>query len=178
MNKISLIRNKKMDNKNSQSTHIIDSDQLFNFVILVVALLCLLFVASKLGLGSKSQKLTTSDSVQIEKTNVDFSKVPEKFPTDIPIEAGAKITQNFNATTPTGQFQATRVFETKKSLPDNLVLYSTFLKKNNWTIKSTIDNDNFKMVIAGMEKKSITVSIDENKTTKVKTVNISYTENR
>lgn len=167
-----------MDNKNSQSTHIIDSDQLFNFLVLVVALLCLLFVASKLGLGVRSNKLTNFAPAQVEKTNIDFSKTPEKFPKDVPIEAGAKITQNFNATTPTGQFQATRVFETKKSLADNLTLYSNFLKKNNWTIKSTIDNSNYKMVIASLDKKNLTIAIDENKTTKIKTVNISYVENR
>ena len=170
-----------MENKIKPSNNegSIDQNQLFKLLVVVAALLALLFVAYKLSLNSKKDQVAEeSQPAQVEKTNVDFSKVPEKFPTNIPIEPGAKLTQNYNATTPDGQFQATRTFETQEALATNLKLYTEFLTDDGWEIKATTDDPTFKMVLGTKGKQSLQVSIDENKVTKIKTVSISYTESK
>ncbi len=154
-----------------------DPNQLFKFGVLIVVLLVLLFAAHEMG-ANKTKNTRSNQSAKVQKTDVDLDKKPESFPENIPLEAGANITQNLNATTPTGQFQATRVFETKKSLTENLTIYNEFLKSAGWTTNSTIDTPNHKVVIASLGKKSFQISIDQNKTTQIKTVSISYIENQ
>lgn len=153
----------------------------FKLVVLVAAVLALLFVAflvtKKFATRNTNQQEQPKSAV-VQKTNVDFSKNPEKFPSDIPIEAGARITQNYNATTPQGMFQATKVFETSQSLGANLALYTKYFNDNAWKITATIDDATYKMVSATKDGKTIQVSIDENKVSKVKTVSISYTEGK
>ncbi len=114
--------------------------------------------------------------IGVVKKNVDVNQIPVKFPTDIPIEAGAKITQNYNATAPDGRFQATRVFETKATLADNLTLYKAYLVKAGYKIQSMIDQPTLKMVYGTKDNGNLQVSIDENSQSHIKTVNISYTE--
>lgn len=114
----------------------------------------------------------------VGKTNVDFSKLPERFPTNIPMESGAKLTQNYNATTPTGQFQATRTFETKQTLVANQTLYTDFLKKDGWAIKGTTDNPTYKMVMGVKGKQALLIAINEYQVTKIKTVSISFSETK
>lgn len=167
-----------MENKNTQSKHVVDAGQLFKMLVIVAALLCLLYVAYRLGGFNKVKPTVTPQPAQVQKTNVDFSKTPEKFPANIPLEANARTTQNFNATTPDGVFQAVRTFVTGKSLADNLALYTDFLKKDGWTIKGTLDNPTYKMIIGAKDKSNIQISIDENKVTKERTVSVSYSETK
>lgn len=119
---------------------------------------------------------TALEASLVQKTDVDFSKAPEKFPSDVPIESGARLTQNYNATTPDGKLQATRSFETTQSLDANLVKYTDFLKSNGWDIQATTNDPTYKMVYGVKGVDSLLISIDENKVNKIKTVSISYTE--
>lgn len=113
----------------------------------------------------------------VQKTNVDFAKLPAKFPEDIPLEVDAKITQNYNSTTPEGHFQATRTFVTTVSLAENYQIYEKFLKDNNWTIIATTNDATYKMIAGQKDKQNLQVTLDENKgTDKTKTVSISYSE--
>ncbi|MDQ3018340.1 MAG: hypothetical protein M3Q64_00495 [bacterium] len=112
----------------------------------------------------------------VQKKEVEASQAPEKFPANVPIERDAKITQNYNATTPDGRFQATRVFETNQTLAANLKLYSDFLKNDGWQILATVDQPNFKMVMGSKGKQHLQIQIDENSVSKVKTVSINMTE--
>ncbi len=111
-----------------------------------------------------------------EKKEVPVDKLPDKFPAGLPIETGATISQNYNASTKDGRFQATRVFETKATLAENYALYTKWLKDNGWTLGSTVDTDTYKMVSGSKTKQELQISIDENSATKVKTVSMSLTE--
>lgn len=129
--------------------------------------------------SSKTEKFLNNQVPEVQKTNVDFSKLPDKFPEDIPIEKDAKTTQNYNSTTPEGQLQATRTFVTQLSLEENYQIYEKFFQDNGWTIKATTNEPTYKMIAGGKDKKNILVAIDENKgPDKTKTVSISYSESK
>lgn len=113
---------------------------------------------------------------QVKKINLDFSKLPEKFPSNIPLEDGAEITQNYNATSPNGRLQATRSFVTKKSLTENIDLYTNFLNKDGWKTSVSSNDTAFKKVTGSKEGKKLIIAVDENKTSKKKTVIITYME--
>ncbi len=149
-----------------------------NIIIIVIVLLVL--VAGVLWtLRSKKIQKQADDEIirasQVEKVNVDFTKLPEKFPASVPIESGAKITQNYNSTTPNGHFQATRTFETKQTLDVNFNLYKDYLQKAGWKIESTTNDPEYKMILGSKGAENIQVDIGENSKTKIKTVSISYT---
>jgi flagellar basal body-associated protein FliL len=84
------------------------------------------------GLGSETQTKAAVQSVP--QINVNNSQLPNKFPTDVPLEAKAAVTQNFNATNATGMYQATREFISQKTMGDNFTLYKAALKKVGWTV--------------------------------------------
>lgn len=94
------------------------------------------------------------------------------------MESGAKIVQNYNATTNTGLFQATRVFETSKSLDENLKIYSDFINKNGWKLISSLNQANIKALAAQKNKGNLQITLSENTQTKVKTVSITYSEQK
>lgn len=151
---------------------------LLGIVVLAVILVVVLMFASK----QKQQPVATNEKPAaqqkeaIVKTEVDPAKTPEKFPLDVPIEAGAKITQNYNATAVDGRFQATRTFETAKSLDANLKIYTDFLKANGWKIQATVDQPTFKMVMGTKDQSQLQISMSENSVSKTKTVDISLTD--
>jgi len=123
-------------------------------------------------LSAVKQK-TPQPKFEVTRQEVDPSKLPDKFPADFPTEAGATVTQNYQATTPDGREQSTRTFQTAKSLDDNLKIYQDYFKKNGWTINSTQTGDNYRSILATKNGVLIQVAIDENPSTHIKTVNIT-----
>ncbi len=126
---------------------------------------------------NKPQPNATNTKVEspIKKTEVSSDKLPDKFPANLPIEAGANISQNYNANANDGRFQATRAFETKETLAKNLTIYTEYLKTNGWTIGSSVDQPAYKMVSGSKGKQQLQISMSENSGTKVKTVSMSLT---
>ena len=116
------------------------------------------------------------DNRIVEKNKVSDSRLPEKFPTNLPTEPNAVVTQNYNAVADDGRFQATRTYETTKTLPENLTIYRQYLNSNGWDIESTVDQPTYKKISGKKGIQKLQVSISENETTKVKTVSISLTE--
>lgn len=114
--------------------------------------------------------------LQVNKTEVSTEKLPEKFPTDIPLESGANIINNYNATTPDGRFQATRTFQTSKSLSDNLAIYSKYLTDHKWVVKTVSGSESAKMVSGSKDNQRLQITLSENSESHIKTVAISYTE--
>ncbi|HEX3099864.1 MAG TPA: hypothetical protein VHQ41_02735 [Patescibacteria group bacterium] len=112
----------------------------------------------------------------VQQKDLPVNQVPEKFPTDVPIETGATITQNYNATADDGRFQATRAFETNKSLAENLTLYTNYLKAGGWTLNPVIDQDMFKLISGSKGNQQIQFAMTENNVSHKKTVTISLTE--
>lgn len=66
--------------------------------------------------------------------NFQTGQAPRFFPTQIPIETGAKITESYNATSTDGRVQATIVFESSKSVSANFKLYNDYISKNGWEV--------------------------------------------
>ncbi len=120
----------------------------------------------------------TSKPIVVEKIYVDFDKSPHKFPLNIPIELGAKVTENYNSTNSDNTLQATRTFKTNQSLSANLAVYTKFLTQDGWDIKGTTDEESYKMVAGIKGKQTLLVSMDNNETDNVKTVSITYSELR
>lgn len=65
-------------------------------------------------------------------TYTEPGEAPEGFPSAVPIEKNAKITDNFSAVTPEGKKIAVREFVSKKTVAQNYELYKKFLKDNGY----------------------------------------------
>lgn len=140
------------------------------FIILIV----ILFVVSYKAVD-KIRDANKIKEIQVTTTPVDPKKLPEGFLSSVPIEKGAKITQNYNAVSEDGRVQATRTFETKKSLIENFKIYEDYLKNNDWQIDSTVDQTSFKMLFGKKDGSTLQISMSENSLTKIRSVNISFT---
>ncbi len=111
-------------------------------------------------------------------TEVPFENLPDKFPTDIPLEEGAKVVKNYNSNYTNGWFEATRVFETARSPEENYTFYKNYFSDNGWIIlPSTNDNklEGIKFIAATQNKVGVEVLIREYPGTGIKIVGISIT---
>ncbi len=86
--------------------------------------------------NTNSQKTFTPLPV----TEVDHSRLPERFPADIPLESGAVIVYNFNLVNAAGMYQSTRQFVSKKTIKQNFDFYQDALKKAGYSITKTLDD--------------------------------------
>lgn len=148
-------------------------------VILVLVIVVLGFTALMYVYSVTQDKVTdveTVDKPVVTKQDVPVTETPNRFPQDVPIETGAKITQNYNATAADGRYQATRTFETARTLDANFKLYSDYLKANGWKVEANVDTETYKMLLGSNGNAQLQISINENSVTKAKTVDISYTE--
>jgi hypothetical protein len=154
-----------------------NSKKLLAFLVLATIIAgALFFVLNQKYGGVRFER--DSQIAEVKKTNVDFANNPDKFPSNVPIEQDAKLTQNYNAQTPDGKFQATKTFQTEQSLSANLSLYTNFLNQDGWKVIATTDDQTYKMVTGTKGKQTLQISIDENKINKVKTVSITLTETK
>jgi hypothetical protein len=141
--------------------------------VIAIAAITAAYYGQMQNRASLLSKKTPQPKYEVTRQDVSSSKLPDKFPADFPVEAGANITQNYQATTPDGRQQSTRTFETAKSLDDNLKIYQDYFKKNGWTVNSTQKGDNYRSILASKGDLLIQVAIDENASSHVKTVNIT-----
>ncbi len=125
--------------------------------------------------GKKDQQISERQ-LNVRKEEVKKDQLPKDFPANLPIEEGATITQNYNATSADGTFQATRVFETKKSLDENYKIYQNYLQANGWKIQADLKQDNYQMLLGVKEGSSLQVSINKNSVNGISTVDISYSK--
>lgn len=109
----------------------------------------------------------------IIKTEIDRNQAPTGFPKELPIESGAVIVQNYEAQAPTGQHQATRVFESKKTVAQNYKLYLDYLTKNGWQIKAKTESPALSSIFAVKADGFLTINISKNAITNSVTVDLS-----
>jgi superoxide dismutase len=109
-----------------------------------------------------------------ESKTVEPTKLPKDFPASIPLETGAKMVDNYNSTAEDGTYQATRVFESKKTLSQNFSLYEAFLKQDGWKLLATKDDEKLKVLSASKDNGMLQISMTQG-TTGIVLVNISYT---
>lgn len=114
-------------------------------VILVLAVVATTVVylnnqKAKKNANSKPGVKQTKSFQPLPVTDVTPSKLPDRFPTDIPLEQGAQIIYNFNGTNAAGMYQSTRQFESQKTIDQNYTLYQDALKKSGYTITQVIED--------------------------------------
>jgi len=127
--------------------------------------------------AKKAAELKASPTIQTEA--VADNKLPDTFPSDIPIEKGAKITSNYNGTLSDGSFQGTLVFKSAKSVDDNYTLYQNYFKSHNWIVSggpSLQDQGNGKTLLATKDYFQAQVTINSVPTDKQNTVSITIVE--
>lgn len=125
---------------------------------------------------NKNNQNQAKQQLNVTKSEKNTNELPDKFPTDIPIETGAKIIQNYNASTPDGRFQATRVFESAKSMDENLKIYKDYLTSKNYKLQPVVEVPNFKSISGTNDNMNLQVSMNYNASTKITTVSINLTQ--
>jgi hypothetical protein len=125
-------------------------------------------------IATQSPSTTLPSTPVVTQTTIPVSQVPNGFPSDIPLEQGVQITQNYTTQT-NGQSQAGRVWVTNQTLSQQFDIYQNFFanKKNGWTIESTQNETAQKTIVAKKGDVQILVNINQNAITGVKTVSIS-----
>ncbi len=111
---------------------------------------------------AQTKKVNQNNSKPIAKlTQIEKDKLPDKFPAEIPVEANAEITLNFNAINLSGKFQSTREFISSKSIEDNFILYLDILKKEGWVVGQKIDDTakNQKIILASKGEEQLNIRI-------------------
>lgn len=150
-------------------------------LIVIAALAYFAFSSKRKQSAEPVKKTTTLNKLEESRTNlvkkeVNPSQLPDKFPSDIPLEAGAKIEQNFTQQAESGQFQATRVFATAKTLEENYNIYLNYMKSSGWTVISNINQETLKSLTGKKGTALLQIDINQNTVTKVKTVDITYSD--
>lgn len=126
-------------------------------VVLIVLALCLVFIKKP----SAPQKASSPSTVV---GSVSPSQLPAGFPSNIPIEVGSIVVNNFNAATQNGQFQATHSFKSFKMASENISLYAAFLADptNGWTvISSSTDASGGKIMVAKNSGGLLTIQVSQ-----------------
>lgn len=107
---------------------------------------------------------------------VNDQKIPKAFPANIPTgSAEDKVIANYESVSPDGTVQATREFESSKSISDNLTLYSNFFKKSGWDIYSSNNQGDSNSITAAKDLTTVQVLLFTNSESKKSSVKISAT---
>ncbi len=128
-------------------------------IVLVAIILSVYFYSTTKKQASAPVVVAPVSSPEPKKT--DFgNKAPDDFPSNIPVEQGAKITQGYSLEYP-GQKQLTIVFSSTKTIKQNYDLYAAFLKKDGWTISNKYESANVSSLygVKGNNDINVTISI-------------------
>jgi len=115
-------------------------------------------------------------SPAIDSKSIAPEQTPDLFPKDMPIEKGAKVISNYNATIADGRYQGTKVFQTSNSVDENYALYENYFKTHGWTVSGGPALDQkiqAKILLATKDSFQAQVILGPDQTTKVNTVSIS-----
>lgn len=149
-----------------------------NILLAVVGVIVLLVIILFLsGSGPKTGQKPNpykQEPQKVTRQEVPKEQAPSGFPADIPIETGAKITQNFLAKVSDGRTQATRVFESKKTVKQNYDLYASFLTKNTWKTDGSSETPNLSSLLATKGGSQLTINIAKNTISGIVTVELNY----
>lgn len=117
----------------------------------------------------------TGIKANVSKKDVDTKILPDNFPSTIPLEASAKITQNYNASSVDGRVQATRAFDSKKTILENDAIYTSFFTNDKWKVTHTFDKPDLKVIVASKDNQFVQIKIQKTTSTQTPSnVEISY----
>ena len=115
-----------------------------------------------------------SSQPKVEVTAIDPTKLPQGLPSDLPMESGAQVLQNFEAKDPvSGKTQASRAYVSKKTLDEVFASYQSYLQKNGWSVQSTINQPGLKNISALKDNTRLSVTIAKDAEGR-NTVNVGY----
>lgn len=117
----------------------------------------------------------TNKESGITLTNVPISILPNNFPSNLPIETGAQLLENYEAVAPDNRKQSTQVYTTRKSLSENIKIYSDYMQKNGWQITSQEDKPTYKMIYGSKAGSFMQIDLTEQSSPLVNTVGINIT---
>lgn len=151
---------------------------LVGLIVLIAAAVVITMVIYPFYKNRKgSQDAQTAEKTELKKEIVDKSKLPSKLPTNVPVEANSEVLENYNLQNLDGQSQATRSFESNKTLEQNLAIYKDYMTKNNWSGIAVLDQDALKVISGSKGNQKLQVSISKSpKPPTVSIVSISITE--
>lgn len=113
--------------------------------------------------------------VVFTKNDVNLGQDPDGFPAGIPIEAGVKVLQNYNATTSDGRTQATKVLETKRTSTENSKIYTEYAKSAGWKVLSQDIKPDSMVLYATKDDNRLQIFMTKDNTSNVNTLSISVT---
>lgn len=146
------------------------------FGILLLVLAGVLFIfADKIFPTPQEISRSEDTGPKYDITQAPAGELPNQFPKDFPLEAGAIVDNGYNVAEPTNT-QATAHFESKKSLAESFKIYSDYLSKaNGWTVLTTLDTPTVKSISAqNTDGATVLVGMAQNVVTKVNQVTISF----
>ena len=132
-----------------------------NLILSVVALAAL----AGLVFLWQGQKKPAEQARQIPRKDVPKNQVPAGFPEGIPIEPGARVIYNYESALPDARKQAVRIFESAKSVGENLQTYLDILAKTGWEVTSKTEIENFASIFANKAGATLGVNISKNSKT-------------
>ena len=131
------------------------------FSVLIVVSLVLFFYFNPVKPGDNGSGLSTvaTTSIVYESGRIDFgAEKPSDFPTNIPVEQGAKMTQSYSLDY-AGQKQLTIFFPSTKTIKQNYTLYADFLKNDGWVISNKYESTNISALYGKKENNDINITI-------------------
>lgn len=144
-------------------------------VVAALVILGILWLArTQLNVSRPTPSTTPVNKIE----NFEADKKPAQFPAEVPVESGARIVSNYNATSPGGRLQATQAFESSRSVAANFKLYNDYLTQNNWKILSEDSSKaDLQFLIAQNDKGILNVSIHKGSTATTSIVDLSFLAN-
>lgn len=134
--------------------------QLRNTLLILVLTGALVYLVLSFG-----QEEGDAPQAGFSRQDLPMEQIPAGFMAEIPIEAGATITQNFEATLTDGRKQATRAFISGRGLEENYQIYLNFLTKNGWELKTNFESENLKTLLGAKNESELAVNISQNTNT-------------
>lgn len=150
-------------------------------VLAVIIIAVLAFVLAKAPAKPVTQNNTqtnTQSQPEVPKVatkEVAKDQLPDAWPTDIPMEAGAKVTVNYQKTLDDGSVQLVQAFTSAKTVADNGKIYTDYFASAGFKLAGQIDQPTFKSYAATKGNEQLQVLIQQDAKTKVVTVNITVT---
>ncbi len=115
--------------------------------------------------------------LKVERHEVSADTLPERFPANIPLEAGTGLIQNYTASAPGVPFQATREFSTHRTIAENFAIYKTFFSNFGWELVSATSSS-YATVLASNTTLNLQASVLITDPGNERTVNITVTSLR
>lgn len=146
-------------------------------ILAVVIIVIVAIVVPKQTNAPAQKQADTADIPEFKPvvTKVANEKLPDKFPADLPLETGAKVVDNYNATSTSGNVQATREYESAKTPEQNYGVYNDFFNKNNWEVLTSSNTTTDRSLTVRKEQTVIQVLFYQNTVTKASVVRVNVT---